>query len=387
MTQRDPRTGLHLPSSMSRRGFLRGSLAVGGVALGGAFLSACGGGGSSNGGSTGGSGGSAGSGGSGGGSGRVVVADWGGAIQDAEKEHLFDPFTNETGIEVVIAGPPSDARIKAMVDSGNIEWDLVAGSYNNVLALGEEYFEELPESVRSVNGVDPSFIHSHAVAYYVFSSNIGWNTEMLGNKRIETWADFWDVGAFPGARTLSGVDGGSQPGLEFALLADGVPISDVYPIDMERAFAKLEELKPHVPQWWSSGAQPGQMLVSKQVAAAQIWSGRVFTLQDEGAPIDFTWNEGVYEPAAWIVPKGAPNKEAAFQLAEYSVQPEVQARLWGSYPCGPTNILAYETMEEEYARRLPTHPDNAGAQFTRDAEWWGTNRAAVLDRWSQFVIA
>lgn len=355
---------------VNRRGFLLGS---GGVLLGSSLLSACGGD-------------SAGSG-SDGGSKRVVVADWGGAIQDAEIEHLYNPFTEETGIEVVISGPPSDAQIKAMVDSGNVEWDLVAGGMSNVIALGRDYFEELPESVRSVSGVDPSFVDTHAVAYYVFSTNIGWNTDMLGGQRMESWADFWDVKRFPGRRTLQGAEGGGQPSLEQALLADGVSLEELYPLDIDRAFAKLEELKPHVPQWWSSGAQPGQMLVSKQVAATSIWSGRVFTLQDEGAPIDFSWNEGIYQPAAWIVPKGAPNKEAAFQLAEYSIQPEVQARLWGSYPCGPTNTDAYEQMDDAYAQRLPTHPDNAGVQRTMDSQWWGDNRDEVLKIWSQFVLS
>lgn len=39
--------------------------------------------------------------------------------------------------------------------------------------------------------------------------------------------------------------------LEFALLADGVKVEDVYrvlstPAGVERAFAKLSELKPHI---------------------------------------------------------------------------------------------------------------------------------------------
>lgn len=358
-----------LSTGTSRRNVLRGALvAAGGVAIGSPVLSACGGGGS------------------GGGGNRVVVADWGGAIQDAEKKYLYGPFTKETGIEVVISGPPSIAKIKAMVDTGNVEWDLVAGGLADVLALGRDYFEEFPSSVTNVAGVDAKYVDKQAVAYYVFSSNIGWNSNALGSKRMESWADFWDTGAFPGERSLQGGGAGGRPSLEFALLADGVAMKDLYPLDVDRAFRKLEELKPSVPQWWTSGSQPGQMLVSGQVSATSIWSGRVFTMQNQDAPIDFTWNGGMYLPAHWIVPKGAKNQDAAFQLAEYSLQPEVQARVWGNYPCGPTNTKAYDTMPEEHARKLPTFPDNAEKQFLADDAWWGENLAEVLERWSQFTL-
>jgi putative spermidine/putrescine transport system substrate-binding protein len=128
------------------------------------------------------------------------------------------------------------------------------------------------------------------------------------------------------------------------------------------------------------------MLVSGQVSAASIWIGRIKTLQDEGAPIGFTFNQGLIQPASWIVPKGAKNKDAAFQLAEYSLQPEVQGRLWGSYLEGPTNTKALDLMDEKWAKGLPTHPDNVKLQVFSDPEWWGKNLADVLKRFQQFVL-
>jgi putative spermidine/putrescine transport system substrate-binding protein len=369
-----------LRRSFTRRDLIRRAAILGGgvAALGGAssLLAACGNSSPSSGGS----------GGGGGGNKRVVVADWGGAIQDAEKKHLYDPFTKETGIEVVISGPPGNAKIKAQVDSGNVEWDLVAGAAGDVIALGEDYFEPLPQRLLEIDGIDKKYVHSHALAYYVFSTNIGWNTDMLGSRRLENWADFWDTSAFPGKRTLAGIEGGNDPNLEFALLADGVPLDQLYPLDIDRAFKSLAKIKPSVAQWWASGSQPGQMLVGKQVSAAAIWIGRIMTLRDEKAPIDYTFNQGAIIPASWIVPKGAPNKEAAFQLAEYSVQPEVQARLWGSYVEGPTNSKSIALMDEAWAKQLPTHPDNAKLQYVRDEAWWGQNRGDVLKRFQQFVL-
>ena len=365
-----------LRSRYTRRDMIRHLALLGSTAAAAPLLAACGNS-SPNDAANGGTGKSGGK--------RVVVADWGGAIQDAEKKHLYDPFTKETGIEVVISGPPSDAKIKAMVDSGNVEWDLVVGGLSNVLSLGRDYFEPLPDRLLSIAGIAPEYVDSHGLAYYVFSTNIGWNAKMLGGQRVDSWADFWSD-RIPGKRTLAGIEGGSMPELEFALLADGVPIDNLYPLDVERAFASLERIKPRISQWWSSGSQPGQMLVSEQVSAASIWIGRIRSLQDEGAPIGYTFNQGMIIPAFWIVPKGAKNKEAAFQLIEYSVQPEVQARLWGSYLEGPTNSKAIDLMDEKWAKGLPTHPDNAKVQFVRDDRWWGEHKDEVLKRFQQFVL-
>lgn len=46
---------------------------------------------------------------------QVVVRNPGGAYSDAQKEYIYDPFTKETGIEVVIVA-------SALTKSGRIAW-------------------------------------------------------------------------------------------------------------------------------------------------------------------------------------------------------------------------------------------------------------------------
>ncbi|MFC4055868.1 ABC transporter substrate-binding protein [Actinomadura syzygii] len=357
----------HSPA-LSRRNLLRGgALLAGGIAAA-PLLSACGG-----------------SGGGGGGSKKVVVADWGGALVEAEKKYIFEPFSKETGIEVVVAGPPTPAKIKAMVETGNIEWDLIAGGPSTVLPIGRKYFETLPDKLLNIPGVDKSYVDPNWLTYYLFSIVLAWNTSVVGSgKKLESWADFWDTEKFPGRRSLRGADNGVPPDMEFAVLADGVDMKSVYPIDVDRAFRSFDKLKSHVPQWWTSGAQPGQMLVSKQVGASSIFSGRIGELKQKGAPLDFTWNGGMFQLAAWSVVKGAPNKENAFKLMEFSVRPDIQASVWSKYPNGPSNAKALDLMDKEFAKTLPSHPQNVEVQFLQDAEWWGKNRDTVLKRFQEF---
>jgi putative spermidine/putrescine transport system substrate-binding protein len=380
-----PRSG-----GINRRDFLRmgGRLGAGAVLLGGSgsLLAACGdGGGAATGDAPAET--TEAAGGERSGSGEIVIVTWGGAIQDAERQHVYEPFTRDTGIRHTIAGPPELARIKAMVDAGNVEWDVVIGGPGYPADLGEEYFEPIDYSYfddETLAQIPEEYRHEYSVGFYVFSTHIGWNTDLLP-QGLETWADFWDVAANPGGRTLA-FGGGSNPQLEVALLADGVAMEDLYPLDVDRAFAKMEEIRPHIVQWWSSGAQPGQMLVNEEVAAGSIWIGRAITLGDEGAPVDFTFNQGSIAPADWLIPKGTPNYDEAMQLIAYSLRKEVQAAVWGSYVEGPTNLAAFEDMDEEWARMLPTHPDNIDRMFVVDEFWWAEHREEILQRFQEFVL-
>jgi putative spermidine/putrescine transport system substrate-binding protein len=69
---------------------------------------------------------------------QIVVTSWGSAYQDAQRKAYFEPFTKATGIKVVEATGPDAAKIKAMVASGNVEWDVVDVSLPTVLVLGEQ---------------------------------------------------------------------------------------------------------------------------------------------------------------------------------------------------------------------------------------------------------
>jgi putative spermidine/putrescine transport system substrate-binding protein len=59
------------------------------------------------------------------GSGEVRVQSWGGAFQDAQREAYFKPFQELSGITVIESEGPDPSKIKAMVDTGNVEQDVV----------------------------------------------------------------------------------------------------------------------------------------------------------------------------------------------------------------------------------------------------------------------
>ena len=93
--------------------------------------------------------------------------------------------------------------------------------------------------------------------------------------------------------------------LEFALLADGVPVDKLYPIDVDRAFRKMDQIKKFVNVWWTTGAQSAQLLIDKEAVIGTAWNGRYYNLIKEGAPIAIEWNQGAIKESAFAIPKGA----------------------------------------------------------------------------------
>ena len=90
----------------------------------------------------------------------------------------------------------------------------------------------------------------------------------------------------------------SAPGvLEIALLADGVAPDKLYPLDLDRAFRKLDTIKSEIV-WWSGGAQSQQLLASGEASVGQFWNGRVFAVQKEQEGIGISWVIGENQPGS-----------------------------------------------------------------------------------------
>jgi putative spermidine/putrescine transport system substrate-binding protein len=202
-----------------------------------------------------------------------------------------------------------------------------------------------------------------------------------------SWADFWDVKRFPGPRALGAPLGAGAYGtLEAALLADGVALDKLYPLDVDRAFRKLDQIKPHIVKWYTTAVQPQQLLVDKEVVMTAAFSARTYILKEKGAPVDFVWNQAMAFPMYLAVPKGARNKDNAYKLISYMLQADNQGRYGNIYYYGVANRKAYEKIPPSRGKLLTTFPENLPLQFVQDADWWGQNAAAINDRWHRWVL-
>jgi putative spermidine/putrescine transport system substrate-binding protein len=316
----------------------------------------------------------------------IVCANWGGDTGKAIIAAFLNPFTAATGIKTVNDGSgTSEGRIKAMVESKKVTWDVIDTGVGTILALGPAgYLEEIDYSIVDKTKVSPGFAYKYAIANYLFSYVLAYDKTKFGGKTPKGWADFWNLKDFPGKRAIRK---DLQGTLEIALMADGVPMDKIYPIDEKRAFAKLREIKKETI-FWPSGAESQQLLREGEVTMASMWSTRVTALvKDSNERISWTWNQGILCPGVWAVPKGNPGGKDAFRFISAAQDPQRQIELFKMIRGGPANPAAARIMPADLARFDPGYPDNANLQLKIGAEWYGKNQTRVSDQLLDFIAS
>ena len=318
---------------------------------------------------------------------QITIVNFGGANGNAQKKAYYDAF-EKTGTKVVaVEYNGEQAKIKAMVETKKVTWDLVEVESPDVQrGCDEGLFEKLDYSkIVPVTDLLPSALNSCGVGFFVWSTVMAYDGDKL-KTAPKTWADFWDVKKFPGKR---GMRKGARYNLEFALMADGVAPEDVYkvlatPAGAERAFKKLTELKPNI-QWWEAGAQPPQFLVAGDVVMSTAYNGRIDAAQREGKNLKITWTGGIFDLDYWVIPKGAANKEAAVKFMNFAMKPENQAVYAQNIAYGPTNTKALTKLPAKVLADLPTSTANAKTALQFNVNFWADQGEALEKRFAAWA--
>ena len=312
----------------------------------------------------------------------------GGAYVDAQKKALIEPAAQRLGLEIHAEGADEMiAGIKAQMQGGNVYWDIVeVGPDDCVAGTQQGLFEPLDYSkIPNAADLPAEFRKPNSLGYIGYSTVLAYNKKKYGDNPPQTWADFWDVKKFPGRRSLRGK---AYVMLELALLADGVPHDKVYPVDVDRAYKKLEALKPDVTAWWSSGAQSAQLIADGEVDMIAIWNGRVSGAMKANPDIGYTFNEAIYQNTCLVVPKGSKHKEEAFKVINEMLSPDLQADIPKYIAYGPANPKAYTLgkIADDVKSTLPSAPENYAKQVLIGADWWASDAGAkATERWLSFV--
>ena len=320
---------------------------------------------------------------------QLPVRTPGGSFDEVKREHVYEPFRKATGIEVIPVAA-TIAKLLAMHRSGQMEVDLIDTGDDTLLQLhlaGALMPIEYGAFKRTdPNDIDPALKRKEQVGNFVYAMVMGYHTAAYPKgKEPKSWAEFWDIKAFPGPRTLPDMASGS-PNLEFALIADGVPQDKVYPLDVDRAFKSMSRVRSAVPKFWDTGALSTQMLTDKEVVLASLWSTRLGVAIDKGAPLGAQWNENMVLVQSYGIPVGSKNVDAAKQFIDFSLSPEIQANWMRAYKAIPVNKKAYPATAPELLDPATKQPWTQSKGFHRDIEWWAENRTRVNGVWSKWII-
>jgi mannopine transport system substrate-binding protein len=195
----------------------------------------------------------------------------------------------------------------------------------------------------------------------------------------------WDTGRFPGGRAFPNFDDPWRV-LAAALLADGVPNDALFPLDVDRAFRKLDDIRDAVTLWWKTGDQSVQGFRNGEYALGQIWLTRAKAMKTDGLPIAWSYKAAFLVGDRIALIKGAPNRDNALKLIAFWLDhPAVQAKACDVLSCTPPSIEAIALMSKEARSSMPTTADIKDSVIIPDAAWINANAAMLLQRWNSWV--
>jgi|TARA_B110000116_G_scaffold14478_1_gene11725 putative spermidine/putrescine transport system substrate-binding protein len=318
------------------------------------------------------------------------IVSWGGAYQKGQSLGIFQPAAKAMGITVKEDTYGGISDVKLMVKSGADKFDIFSSGAGSCASGGAEgILEKLDYTVIDNSHLLPDMWSDYCVGADIFSVVAAWNTDTYGENGPRSWADFFDVEKFPGTRAMrSKVD--SQ--LEAALLADGVPMSEVYNVldseeGIDRALDKIRSIKDHIAVWWTSGAMHAQLMKDGEVDMTTGWNGRFDVAKRDGAKVSYDWKTGIMDWEGYGIPKGAPQKDLAMKYIAEMQKPKYMAGFAQYITYGPTDKRVYSQglLDDATARALPSHPDNAKHQLTLKTSWYKKWRTIAAEKYTDMM--
>jgi mannopine transport system substrate-binding protein len=323
---------------------------------------------------------------------QVVIVTTGGSFEQNLRQFMYEPFTRETGIRVVpvsASGADQIARVQAMIGSGRVTWDIYfSGEIQAASERHRALTEDLTEfCARFADRADllPGACNASGVLSAYGTTLIAWNAERFPDGGPAGWADFWNIARFPGPRAFPNFNDPWRV-MAAALMADGVPPERIFPIDVERALRKLQEIRPHVGLWWRTGDQSTQGFRNAEYVVGLIWQTRASVLRGEGRRIAWTQNQGFLIGDRMSLIRGAPNRDSALRFLEYYLSAtDGQAQRCERETCTPPSRAAIARMSAGARAMIPTSDAALRQLVLPDAAWINANAAMLLERWNRWI--
>jgi putative spermidine/putrescine transport system substrate-binding protein/mannopine transport system substrate-binding protein len=333
------------------------------------------------------------------GSGEVVVFSFGGSFTEAARRFVHDPFTKATGIKVVdVTADFPEPSVRAMFRAGKVDWDTADVAAANYPAMHEAgMFVPIDYSLwdqESLEGTPPHTRLKDAVVAFSSAIVLAYDQRVFPKEGPQNWVDFWDVKKFPGPRGLLAPE--AKRNIPFALLADGVASKDIWPLTddkLDRAFKKLDEIKPHIVKWWTAGGEAPQLLINREYAMTSAYDGRLIGPIRQGAPIKMVWYGAYLVPTYATILKGGPNTLNAQKLIAFKNRAQIAAGYTQGtgYPGPNTNQLKY--LPPDLIPLLSVNPENASKAIVEDTAWLAakrpdgkTNLEYLQERWLSWRV-
>jgi len=338
----------------------------------------------------------------------MTIISWGGAYSNSQQKAYHGPYSAETGVKIINDESSAEAvsKLRAMNEAGNVTWDLVDVEAADAIRLCDEGLAiEIDADEMLAAGADgssasddfgDSLISDCFIPQIVFSTTVGYRTDMVGDTPPTSICAIFDTDAYPGKRALNKRPIGN---VEWALLCDGVAKDEIYdvlatPEGQERALAKLDTIKSDVI-WWSAGADTPQLLADGEIVMGSTYNGRLFSLiAEQNQPVGMLWDAQMLDFDGWIIPKGLPEDRLArvMDYVKFATDTQRLADQAAYISYGPARASSaplvgkHAELGIDMAPHMPTDPANAQNVFVTNYEFWADYRDDIDAKFQAWLV-
>jgi len=334
----------------------------------------------------------------------LTVLTWGGSYEQAQREALFDRFTEKTGIavETVRYNGGIESLRQHLAETDEPRWDVVDMIRADArAACAQGLLEPFDPAILApapdgtaprADFIDGAFGRCF-VAQLVFATVIAYNDEAFPGEKPRTVADFFDTERFPGKRALRKAPVGM---LEWALRSYRVPRSQIYDLlsterGLRLAFRRLDSIRDDLV-WWRGGAEPVEMLTSGQAVMATGYNGRFFSAQTVGgAPISIIWDGALLEYNTWAILKGTPDKDMAEEFIRFATESAQLGDIANRISYGPARQSAQRRVGLHVdtgvpmRAHMPTTDRHISSAIRKDDRWYSQTEALRQRRFEAWL--
>ena len=333
------------------------------------------------------------------------VVSWGGAYTASQMNAYHKPYMKmNSGVKINSLDYSGGlAEMRAQTESGNVTWDLVDVVLSDAITgcdegmfrpikIDEEMAKAPDGTPASKDFLEGTLLSECFVPQIIYSTVFAYRADAWGGKKPTTMADVFDTKNFPGKRTLQ-----KKPvnNLEWALLADGVPLGKIYDVldtdaGKDRAFAKLATIKKDVI-WWTQGAVPPQLLADGEAVFGTGYNGRWFSaIAEEKQPFAMLWDGQVLDIDGWAVPAKGKNVNAVMKFMKFATDTQRLADQAKYISYGPARkssgpmVSKHATLGIDMGPHMPTKYASQG--FLTNFAWWADNGDEMTERFNAWLL-
>ncbi len=325
----------------------------------------------------------------------LTMVSWGGAYTRSQILAFVRPYQAATGVQIEMLDYRGGlAELRNQVRSLNIKWDVVDLEMSDALRACDEGLLEpiAPTDLAPAadgTAAQDDFLDGSltdcAVGTVVWSTVIAYSPDAL-EKQPRRLADFFDIESFPGRRALRRTP---KANLEWALLADGVPMDKVYATleteaGLQRAFAMLDRIKPQLI-WWQDGIEAPHLLESGEVVMTSAYNGRIADANSRGGDFRIIWDHQIWNIDLLGIPRHNPRHEQALDFIRFATRSTQLAEQARHIPYGPVRRSSLQLMNKNARPQLPTAKKNFANALQINARWWAEHYGRINRRFEEWL--